>query len=470
MSDKKLSIRTKLLFGCGQGVESAVSFVANSFLLFYLTNVCKMSASLAGALIFVSLLIDAVADPAIGTCSDRFRSRWGRRLPFMAAALPVLAVACIAVFTAPAASTFALSAYVLIFNVALRLGTSLFALPYSAMTAEITGDYSERSSVAVYRCLFAFLGTVAVIAPAFGIIFARPDSMSSAAAYRDMGILTAVVVLFFGTACIVALYKTGHGEPAKVAPTHQSAWSDIRDLGRNRSFVLLFSACLLILVGAGSLNALNLFAFKYYWKLSTPQMQFPAMSAQIGLLLGIAVAALTLQKVEKRKALLVGMTVLTCFQGLPPLLFALSPAQPSSAVLLTVLCIVSFVFGTCCSLVFIAFQSMVADAVDEHEHRFGSRCEGLYYSSLVFGTKAAGGAGSLLAGLSLTLIGLGDASQTADVAISAQSAAWLGAIWGPGHALLFAMSIPLLAMYKLDSRAHAQIRHQLEQRLAARAL
>lgn len=455
---ERLSVRTKLLFGCGQAVESGVGFAASTFLLYYLTNICRIPAATAGTLIFVSLLIDAVADPAIGALSDRWRSRWGRRLPFMAVGLPVLVAGALGVFVAPPLSGLALMAGVLAFNLMLRLGCSLFAMPYSALTAELTTDYNERSSIAVYRCIFAFLGTVAIIAPAFGLIFAKPEAMSSAQAYRELGWLIALVVTLFGGACIAGLLRQGQARASQPLGLHQSALADLRDVLRNRSFVLLFAASIACLVGAGSVNALNLYAYRDFWQLSPAQMQWPQLAIQVGLVLGIPVAALSLQRFEKHKALMVGIALITAFQGLAPLLVL---AQAPAPVLITALCSASLVFGVCGSLIFVAFQAMVADAIDEHQLQFGTRCEGLYYSALVFGGKAAAGLGSMLAGFALSLIGSDAANGAAAATIRPDAVTQLGMIWGPGHALVFAVAVLLLMAYRLDKQRHAQIRQAL---------
>ncbi|MES3021602.1 MAG: MFS transporter [Pseudomonadota bacterium] len=458
----KLPVRTKLLFGSGQGLESGVSFATNTFLLYYLTNICKIPASTAGTLIFVSLLIDAIADPAIGSLSDRWRSRWGRRLPFMALGLPMLVVGAIGMFESQAVTGLALMAYVLAFNLLVRLGTSLFSMPYSAMTAELTPDYNERSSIAVYRCFFGFLGAIVIIGPAFGLIFAKADAMSSPQAYRELGWLMAGTAILFGGACIAGLFRGRHASQSQPGLSHQSPLGDLRDMLRNRSFLVLFLGSVVCASGAGSLNAINLYAYRYFWNLLPAQMQLMQLAIQIGFVAGIPVAAFALQRFEKHKALMVGLSVLAVFQGLSPLVVIMLPAA-APQLIITTLCGTSFVFGACLSLIFVAFQSMVADAIDEHQLMFGARCEGLYYSSLVFAGKAAIGIGSMVAGFLLTMIGLGRPDQVAVAALNPDAATWLGMIWGPGHALMFAATVPVLLAYKLDKRRHAQVHVRLSQ-------
>lgn len=465
---RRLSVRQKLMFGTGQAVESGITFVAATFLLYYLTNVCGLDPAMAGTVLFISLVVDAIADPLIGSASDRLKSRWGRRLPFMIGALPILIVASCALFMIPTVygSTVTL-ACALAANIVLRLGTSCYALPYSSLTAELTSDYGERSSIAAYRAFFNFVGAVACVMPAFHLIFNAPGKMSSAPAYTQLGLLLAGVVLVAGLICIAGIWKLAaprSGQDVAFAAQHNSVASDMRALVRNPSFVLLFLTCLLFLVISGSLQALNLYVYKYYWQLTAEQTQTPVLAMQVGMFVGIPIAALLYQKIEKRAGMLIGVIMVVLAQGLPGLMIKMGLL--TGVPLVMILCVMSVVFGLSSSILFIGIQSMVADCIDEHEYRFGTRCEGLYYSSLVFAAKAAVGIGSLLAGLMLSVVGLKGAGQAVEPQLPEASAQLLGMLWGPGHALLFVIVLPLLMAYRIDRKEHKRIIAELAARHA----
>lgn len=465
---QRFSVVQKLLIGSGQSVETAVAFVAATFLLYYLTNVCGIDPAIAGAILFVSLCVDAVADPLIGSWSDRFRSRWGRRLPFMAAALPIVCLSAFALFAMPTGWGSAATITVALFaNIVLRVSTSVYALPYAAMTAELTTDYGERSSIAAYRALFSFVAAVACAVPAFQYILNSPQKLASSSAYVELGILAALVILAAGAICLLGVRSMPRSQPAapSASAPRGSIATDVRELFRNHSFVVLFLACLLCLVIAGSLQALNLYVYQYYWRLTTSQTQQAVLTLQAGFLIGIPLALLLLRVVEKRTAMAIGFVMVAVAQGLFPLLAKVAPFSAMPA--LAVVCSMSLVFGFCSSLLFITMQSMVADAVDEHEYRFGTRCEGLYYSSLIFATKAANGLGSLLAGVVLSAAGLkGIESAGAKAALSEEGIALLGMLWGPGHGVLFLLLVPILLSYRIDRREHSRIIAALAQRTA----
>jgi len=124
------------------------------------------------------------------------------------------------------------------------------------------------------------------------------------------------------------------------------------------------------------------------------------------------------------------------------------------------------------SLATIAFQSMMADATDEHEHLFGARREGLYFAGITLSAKASSGLGAFVGGLTLDLIGFphGGAGHAAALAhIPATTIRNLGIAYGPGAAIFTAVAIAVLLTYKLSKADVARIQTDLVSRRAAKA-
>ena len=104
MSDKparSVTLPTRLLYGTGSVADGVKNTTFNTFLLFFYTQVVGLSGSMAGAAIFIALLIDAVTDPLLGSISDNARSRWGRRHPFIYASALPMALCFIGLFNPP---------------------------------------------------------------------------------------------------------------------------------------------------------------------------------------------------------------------------------------------------------------------------------------------------------------------------------------------------------------------------------
>lgn len=456
---KRLSVGLKLSYGSGQAVDAVLQGGVNVFLLFYLTAVCGMSGAAAGSVLFISLGVDAVLDPLIGQLSDNWRSRLGRRLPFMIAALLPMMAAAVALFSIPRSlSGMTLFAYALGLNVVLRVSISLFVLPHSALTAELTNDYSERSVISGFRAIFLVVGTAACVLPAFQIIFGGPGGLQSRAAYPWLGAWLAVLTLFFGLWCLL-----GAGRRILALPMPRStSWStqtnvlgEIGRLFRNRSFVPLFIVAVLVLVGQGASGALSVHAFRFFWQLAPEQLQLPVLSIPVGMIAGTAIAALLLKRFEKRDVLVSAILVVVVGPTLLPILLQVGVLLPGTALSLSLLIGNGFVFGACSALCVICFNSMIADAVDEHDHLFGVRCEALYASTLMLGSKAATGLGGLFAGLGLQLVGFSAAGPGSKP--SPEAIAGLGVLWGPGGAVLMVVALPILRRYKVDRKRHAEV-------------
>ena len=79
---EKLNFTTKLAFGSGDMGSAIAMNVLVFFLLYFFTNVAGLSAGLAGSILAIGKISDAINDPIAGILSDRTRSRWGRRLPW----------------------------------------------------------------------------------------------------------------------------------------------------------------------------------------------------------------------------------------------------------------------------------------------------------------------------------------------------------------------------------------------------
>ena len=101
MKARRLSLPTMVAFGVGQAAEGFKNQAFNVFLLFYYQQVVGIPGSLTGLALAIALIFDAVSDPAAGVISDRFRSRWGRRHPFMFFSAFPLVITFIALFSPP---------------------------------------------------------------------------------------------------------------------------------------------------------------------------------------------------------------------------------------------------------------------------------------------------------------------------------------------------------------------------------
>ena len=156
----KVSLKTKLAFSSGALEEAMISAAGVATMVFY-NQVLGVDPWLCGVVFFVASVVDAVSDPLVGSWSDNFRSRWGRRHPFMLLSVAPLALAFYLMYAPPAELTeLQYFWWFLGTMVMLRLGKTFYTIPHDALGAELTDDYHERTSV------FGLNAVIAMVAAA----------------------------------------------------------------------------------------------------------------------------------------------------------------------------------------------------------------------------------------------------------------------------------------------------------------
>jgi GPH family glycoside/pentoside/hexuronide:cation symporter len=150
-----------LAYGAGSIGAGIFSTIPGLLLLFYLTDTLAVPAGLAGLAILIPKLWDIVTDPIVGAWSDRTRTRWGRRRPFLLAGALLLPPCFMALFMAPVGDPTVSFFWVLIAFCAAAGAFTLFQVPYATMPTEMTGDYHERTTLVAYRMAFLTVGILA---------------------------------------------------------------------------------------------------------------------------------------------------------------------------------------------------------------------------------------------------------------------------------------------------------------------
>ena len=470
-----LTFGFKARYGAGALADGIVAAGFGFFLLFYLTAVCGMSGTMAGMAKLVALLIDAVADPAIGLASDRLRSRFGRRLPFMVGGLLPFVVAFGLLFSVPESLTgTAQFLYVTACLVVLRLSLSFFVLPFTAVGAEITDDYRERANIVSFRLSFQNAGILIGVVLGLGVFMTGAGGLLSRASYVPYGWTCAGLMLVAGLVAIDAVRRAAprlHGPEEGGAAFLTGFAREMIELSRNRSFLILFATVLTYFLAYSAHVSLALHASRYFWKLDTGAIQLILLSTTLGPLLGAPISAFALRHIEKRTLSIMAFLAIAIFLMWPPLLQLYGPVSLSPAVAASVLFVNGLLVGTSIMIGGVGFQSMLADTADEHEWLFGVRREGLFFSGLTLAFKGASGLGGLIAGLALDAIRFPTdlASRPADMPIPQEILNKLALISGPLPAL-FAMVSPLFLIgYHLTRKRHLAIIADLEERKAAKA-
>ncbi|MFH2103214.1 MAG: MFS transporter [Chloroflexota bacterium] len=465
--EKRLPTWKKLVYGSGTYGLAGFGMLRQIFYAIFLTDVVGLDPRLASLGALVGIFWDALNDPLVGMLSDRVRSRWGRRRPFLLwFTIPFALSFVILWWSPPWESQLALAAYVtLAFMLSDTLGT-LVAVPYTAMTPELTPDYDERTSLASYRMFFQLAGslTTALAAPSI-VDAALLNGLSQQQGYLIVsGMFGAIAVppllLIFFT------IKDGSDEKPAEAPLDfraamRTAWANIP---------FRFAASLNMLNWmAADLVALVIPYYLLYWiargdltaSVHIFGLELSLESGVLGLLILTAILAIPFwgwlaTRLSKRATYLIGV--------IPWLLayLALVFVQPGQTDL--ILGIAAFA-GLGLATGYVLPEAIFPDVIEWDELITRRRQEGIYYGIKNFFRKISGAVAFFLA---LQMLGLAGYQTPPDGAINfmqpASALAVIRFLVGPMGLLLLLGAMALAAFYPLTRERHTRIRRLLARR------
>jgi len=461
----------KIVYATGAAIDGISNSVLPTFLFFYLTAVCGLGATLAGFALSCSLVIDAVADPFIGSLSDNTVSRWGRRHPFMLASALPMAISLGLLFSIPTGlSKWALFTYVVLVLLALRLAISAWVLPYQALGAELADDYDERNTIVAYRVFFAMPAVAICLTLGFRVFLSGTNGLLNRSGYVPFGwacgffILLSALTATLGTRRLIGQL---HLPSKRTRGSVSRFFAEVRQLLRHRAFLILSSAATVFFIALTASTNMSLHAGKFFWKLPNSVLQAMSLSLFIAPILGILLVAVYGRRFEKRTLALAALVYVTVSLFILPVLKIVGILPAAGPGLYVPLIVNSVLTGMFIGSSTIAYQSMFVDAADEHEVLYGARREGLFYAGLSLAVKCGAGLGALLAGIALDFIGFpSDIANrsAASVEIPAKTITNLGLVYGPAAALIALISVVLLFGYRLNRTEYARIRVELDRR------
>lgn len=153
----EITVRERIQFASGDFFVGGGASLISVLYLIFLTDVVKLAPGLAGTAVLVAKLWDAVNDPLTGNISDRVRTRWGRRRPFIlvGALLLVPAMALFWLPNPPPSSQVGLAVWAALTYIAYNTVQTVISVPYASLSTEISTDFDQRNKVNVLRLLFS---------------------------------------------------------------------------------------------------------------------------------------------------------------------------------------------------------------------------------------------------------------------------------------------------------------------------
>jgi GPH family glycoside/pentoside/hexuronide:cation symporter len=471
----KVSLSTKFYQAIGALPEALKNWAFSTFLLFYYNQVLHVGVFKASVVVATALIIDAAVDPLLGSFSDHLNSRLGRRHPLMYLSAIPIAVGLYLVFSPPAGLSETLLLAWLFGTVAItHVSMSVFVVPWTALYAEFSDDYAERTTIVTWRYAVGWLGSLVFILCTWRFIFASTPAYNPGQlnphAYALFGPVAALAIL---AAIVATTYLTRREIPYLLQPVNPTprfsflrVWRDVSSTFVNRDFLVLFIGALLYAGISGATDALGLYVNTYFWGLAPEQLQYFSLA-----IVGAIVAFVSLGFIGKafdKKTVLLATFAALMVDGIAVILLRLAGAMPANGttVLLVILVANEIVRTWLVTLLGIMFVSMLADTIDVQELATGLRQEGVFSAALAFSGKATAGVGAVIAGFLLQQV-VHWPLQVDPRHVGPQVVMRLGLVAGVLVPLLLVIPLLLGWQYRITREKHALTRLELDRRRAA---
>lgn len=369
--NQKITLKTKLMYASGEICGGGSYLIVSLLFLIYLTDVVKLSPYLAGTLVLVGKIWDAVVDPFIGYVSDRTMSRFGKRRVYFLAFIPLFFIYVLLWNKVDFSSQAALFLYYLLLYLLYNTTFSTIMIPYYAMNAEMTDDYNERTSLSGYRMVFSCVSSIFCGVLPTMLINNFP---AAAQGYRVMAIIFSTI---FSLIWLVVLKGTKAWKNDGPAPGSEklNLFKSARTVFRNKSFRAQIGMFLCSMAAIDFLSTL----FIYY--LTYCLGRAGEYSAVMGVLLVARVLFLPVHmrisgKREKKTPFTIGMAV----WGVAMVLAFLTTYIHASVLIYIVALLCGF--GTAAA--YLVSWSIIPELIDVDEMISTKKRHGTYYGMVEF--------------------------------------------------------------------------------------
>jgi glycoside/pentoside/hexuronide:cation symporter, GPH family len=465
--ERPIDLPTKLAFGAGDTGAAIASILLLSYLSPFLTDVAHLSPGLAGQSQLVGKIWDAINDPFVGVMSDRgalfghkIRQKWGRRYPWMLwGAIPFgmfFFFQWIVPF--PTSNQWGLFWFYTFISIAFNTFFTIVNLPYTAMTAELTQDYHERTSLSSFRFAFSIGGSIFALLIARFVFTSISDPIQQ---YQTIGFICAIFATLPLFWCAWGTVKRARQMPNFNAIEDRTEppmpiMMQLKYVLANRAFLFVVGIYLCSWFSLQLTAAIIPYFVTSYLRLPQQDSPLIILAVQGTALLMLGIWNRLSQRVGKKVVYFLGSIAWIIAQfGL----FFLQPGQTFQLYFLAMLA------GMGVSVAYLIPWSMLPDVIELDELNTGQRREGIFYSFMVFLQKIC--LGFAVAGVLQTLDWTGYIQPSVSNSMPIQPSAVVLAIRlsiGPIPTVALFCGLILAYFYPITQARHQQILLQLAER------
>ncbi|NKB73113.1 MAG: MFS transporter [Synechococcus sp. s2_metabat2_7] len=374
-----------LAYGLGDAGTGLAATTLGFYLFPFFTCAAGLPAFIAGSLLTVIKIWDAINDPLIGWMSDHTQSRWGPRLPWMFAAALPLGISLAAMWWVPEGSTLQRTAYYVLMAILLMTAYTSVNLPYAALSTELTPDTAIRTRLNAAR----FTGSIT--AGTMGLLVAYLVLREGGGGYLLMGQITGTIAAVATLLCCWGLApyaKKAQRPSGNEEPTLQQ----LRRIRSNPRFLLVLGLYLLLWFGLQLMQVVALIWLVQVIHVPAGMATLLLLAFNIAALIGLQLWSMLSNRHGRITALGWGSSIWIAACLLSMLLTPI-PENSGMVALIPVIGLIMLV-GLGASTAYLIPWSLLPDAIDADP----THPAGLYTAWMVFGQK-------FIIGLSMSVFG-----------------------------------------------------------------
>lgn len=449
----RLSLWTKLAYGAGDMGAGMTSNLIAFFFLFFLTNVAGIDPLIAGTVLLIGKVWDAVNDPLVGILSDRTQTRWGRRYPWILLSAVPFGLTFVLMWLVPAGTSGFRFWYYVVTSILFQIFFTTANLPYSTLTAELSQDYDERTDLSSFRLGFSLFGAITVLLLGSVLSSSISDPQTLYVVWGSLCALISIVTLLV---CVFGTYPHARkmqaiaaGQDTSLEDESMSFWEQGRTVATNVPFLFVIGIYLFAWLALQVTATIIPFYATFWMKLGN--VFLPALLVQGTAILMMLPCNLLSRRIGKQGTFFVGIGSWLVIQiGL----FFLQPGQTG---LLYGLCVLAG-FGVAAA--YVVPWAMLPDVIELDELRTGKRREGIFYAFMTLLQKVGLAGGLFLVGAALQWTGfMEEATEQPDTALLA-----IRTFMGPVPLLLLCCALVLCYFYPITRTVHEEILLKLSER------
>lgn len=399
MTIEKLSLKEKIGYGFGDAASSMFWKLFSMYLMFFYTDIFGISAVVVGTMFLVTRIWDAAFDPFVGILADRTETRWGKFRPYLLWMMIPFGIIGVITFTTPDLGPTGKIIYAYITYSLMMMVYSMINVPYASLLGVMSSDGKERTSLATFRFIFAFGGSLLVLAaaePLVGIF----SKMGGGLPNLQIGWQFAAAV--FAVVAIIFFWFTFSWTRERIKPVTEktSLRHDLKDLWVNRPWFILLGAGICLIFWNSIRDGAAIYYFKYYvqtqdafqinsFNLTITLSSMYFVLGQAANIVGVVLAKPVSDRMGKKGTFFTAMLFAAVFSVF---FYFIDRSN------VTLIFVMQFLISLCAGITFPLLWSMYADAADYSEWKTQRRATGLIFSASSMSQKFGWTIGGALAG------------------------------------------------------------------------